>query len=220
MLLLRPAVAAVDPAFYIYDAAAPFTVTEKPFGEENGVKISVLTYPSPVTSAYPANNTVTAYLFLPNGPGPHPAMVVLHEWNAASTQGGFRLCHAIARAQVAALLVIEPFTLSRKPQTANPEDAEILSGNIPHMVAALRQAVLDARRGLDYLSHRPDIDPQRLGIAGISLGGVLSGLTAGVDPRIRVVLTLVGGADFAKGFWDGLLTRRVPGGDFAGRLHL
>ena len=208
LLLLRPALAAVDPAFYDYDAAAPFAVTEKPFGEENGVKISVLTYPSPAPSPYPADNTVTAYLFLPPGPGPHPAMVVLHEWNAGSTKGGFLLCRAIVRAQVAALLVIEPYTLSRKPQTENPEDAEILSGNVPHMVAALRQAVLDARRGLDYLAHRPDIDPQRLGIAGISLGGVLSGLTAGVDPRIKVVLTLVGGADFAKGFWDGLATRK------------
>ena len=75
------------------------------------------------------------------------------------------------------------------------------------MVSALRQAVLDARRGLDYLAKRPDIDPNRLGIAGISLGGVLSGVTAGVDPRIKTAITIVGGADFAKGFWDGLLTR-------------
>jgi hypothetical protein len=28
-----------------------------------------------------------------------------------------------------------------------------------------------------------------------------------VDSRIKVALTIVGGADFAKGFWDGLLTR-------------
>ena len=75
------------------------------------------------------------------------------------------------------------------------------------MVGALRQAVLDARRGLDYLAQRPDIDPQRLGVSGISLGGVLSGVVAGVDSRVKVVLTLVGGADFARGFWNGLLTR-------------
>ena len=135
-------------------------------------------------------------------------MVVLHEWNAGSTKGGFLLCRAIARAGVAALFVTEPFGLNRKPKIPNPEDAEILSGNVPHMVGALRQAVLDARRGLDYLAERPDIDPQRLGVSGISLGGVLSGVVAGVDPRVKVALTLVGGADFARGFWNGLLTRR------------
>lgn len=220
LLLLRPLwadapvvpktpAAAVDPAFYNYDAAAPINAVEKPFAlDATGVKVSLVTYPSVVKTPYAVNNTVTAYLFLPTGPGPHPAMVVLHEWNAGTTKGGFLLCRAIARAGVAALFVTEPFSLNRKPKTKNPEDAEILSGNVPHMVGALRQAVLDARRGLDYLAQRPDIDPQRLGVSGISLGGVLSGVVAGVDSRVKVILTLVGGADFARGFWNGLLTRR------------
>ena len=135
-------------------------------------------------------------------------MVVLHEWNASSIKGASRLCQVIASAQVAALLVVEPYSLNRKPPKESLKEPEILSGNVPNMVEALRQAVLDARRGLDYLGHRPDVDPARLGVAGISLGGVLSGVTAGADPRIKVALTLVGGADFARGFWEGLLTRR------------
>ena len=202
---------AVDPAFYDYDAAAPFPVGEKPFAVQDGVQITRLTYPSPVVSPYAVNNTVTAYFFQPPGPGPHPAMVVLHEWNAGSTVGAFKLAQALVSADVAALVVVEPYSLSRKPrgkQYDGRDDTEILSGNVPHMVGALRQAVLDSRRGLDYLARRPDIDPSRLGIAGISLGGILSGLTAGVDPRIKVVVTIVGGADFAKGFWDGIVTRR------------
>ena len=200
---------AVDPAFYDYDAAAPINAVEKPFAlDATGVKISLVTFPSVVSTPYAVNNTVTTYLFMPTGPGPHPAMVVLHEWNAGSTKGGFILCRAIAKAGVAALFVTEPYSLNRKPKTKNREDGEILSGNVPHMVGALRQAVLDARRGLDYLALRPDVDPTRLGVSGISLGGVLSGVVAGVDPRVKVILTLVGGADFARGFWNGLLTRR------------
>ncbi len=202
---------AVDPAFYDYDAAAPFPVTEKPFGVEGGIQITRLTYPSPVASPYPVNNTVTAYFFQPPGPGPHPAMVVLHEWNAGSTVGAFKLARAIVAANVAALVVVEPYSLGRKPrgpQYEGRDDTEILSGNVPHMVGALRQAVLDSRRGLDYLARRPDVDPNRLGIAGISLGGILSGLTAGVDPRIKVAITIVGGAEFARGFWNGIATRR------------
>ncbi len=197
----------VDPHFYEYDQAAPFPVTEKPFGSENGVQITQITYPSIVQTQYAVNNTVTAYLFLPPGPGPHPAMVVLHEWNPSSTRSGFLLCRAIARAQVAALMVVEPYSLNRTPMNADQGDARILSGNVPHMVGALHQAVLDARRGLDYLAHRPDVDPTRMGVAGISLGGILSGVVAGVDPRVKVVLTLVGGADFPKDLWDGPLTR-------------
>ena len=133
---------------------------------------------------------------------------MLHEWDTSTTRSGFLLCRAIARAQVAALMVVEPYSLNRTPHPNDTDETKILSGNVPHMVGALRQAILDARRGLDYLQKRPDVDPNRLGIAGISLGGILSGVTAGVDPRIKVVLTLVGGGDFAKGFWDGILTRQ------------
>ncbi|MGI4788430.1 MAG: alpha/beta hydrolase family protein [Janthinobacterium lividum] len=197
----------VDPAFYDYDQAAPFPVTEKPYGVENGVTITTVTYPSIVQTPYAVNNTVTAYLFMPPGPGPHPAMIVLHEWNAGSTRSGFLLARACTRAGVAALMVVEPYSLNRTPHPNNADDRRILSGNVPDMVAALRQAVMDARRGMDYLQKRPDIDPTRMGVSGISLGGVLSGIVAGVDPRVKVALTLVGGADFAKGFWDGLLTR-------------
>ena len=196
---------AAGTAFYAYDSQVPFPVTEKPEGTEDGVRLFTLTYPSPVLTPYAVNNTVTAHLFLPPGPGPHPAMVVLHEWNGASAAQ--KLCRLIAGAGVAALLVTEPFSLERR--AANGPG--ILSGDPPQMRDALRQAVLDARRGLDYLSRRPDMDPNRLGVGGISLGGILSGLVAGVDPRVRVVLTADGGADFARGFWNGLLTLRFRG---------
>ena len=63
---------AVDPAFYAYDQAAPFPVTEKPYGVENGVQITTITYPSLVQTPYAVNNTVTAYLFMPPGLGPAP----------------------------------------------------------------------------------------------------------------------------------------------------
>lgn len=202
---------AVDPNFYSYDATAPIGATETPLPTQAGVSVVRVTFPSPVTTPYPINNTVTGFLFLPTGPGPHPAMVVLHEWNAGSPDAGFRLCDAITRAGVAALLLEEPYSLDRRPPGVHTSDAQILSGDVPHMVAALRQAVLDARRGLDYLSGRQDIDANRLGVSGISLGGVLSGIVASVDPRVKVVVTLVGGADFARGFWNGLLTRKFRG---------
>lgn len=41
---------------------------------------------------------------------------------------------------------------------------------------------------IDYLAGRPDVDPDRIGALGVSLGGVTSILAAGKDPRIKAVI--------------------------------
>jgi dienelactone hydrolase len=41
------------------------------------------------------------------------------------------------------------------------------------------------RRALDYLAARPDVDPGRLGCAGLSGGGLRTAYLAGLDDRIR-----------------------------------
>lgn len=45
----------------------------------------------------------------------------------------------------------------------------------------------DASRAIDYLETRNDIDGQRVGMFGHSLGGTTSWSTAVIDPRVRVV---------------------------------
>lgn len=199
-----------DPAYYAYDNKTPFTATERPYKQIGDIKVTIVTYPSPVTTPFAINNTVTAYLFLPPTPGPHPAMLVMHERLPVNLGDEFTLCEAIARSQIAAFLIIQPYSVNRRPNPGVPQ-AELLSGNVTQMVGALRQCVLDSRRGIDWLSRRPDIDPARLGISGISLGAVLAPLIAGVDRRLKVMLLLDGGGEVAQIIWHSpLLTGLRP----------
>ena len=48
--------------------------------------------------------------------------------------------------------------------------------------------VIEARRALDWLSSRPEVDPKRLGMTGISGGGQVAFHAAALEPRIRAVL--------------------------------
>jgi cephalosporin-C deacetylase-like acetyl esterase len=48
-----------------------------------------------------------------------------------------------------------------------------------------RYFVWDAMRGLDYLSSRPDVDPDRLGAAGCSGGGTVTTYLAALDDRVK-----------------------------------
>ena len=46
----------------------------------------------------------------------------------------------------------------------------------------------DARAALDCLTARPEIDPVRLGVLGLSLGGCVAACLAGTDDRLRALV--------------------------------
>jgi poly(3-hydroxybutyrate) depolymerase len=46
-------------------------------------------------------------------------------------------------------------------------------------------------RLIDYLDTRADVDPQRIGIYGVSKGGIEAYLAAAVDPRIQVAVPCI-----------------------------
>jgi hypothetical protein len=199
----------VDPHFYDYDSHAHFAVTQEPFSTPyatgTGFHALRITFPSPVVTPYPVNNTVTGFLFLPDTPGPHPVMLVEHEWLPTTLQTEFHMSASLAKAGIAAFLIIQPYSYNRRPMP-RIEGVELLSGDVPQMIGALRQAILDARRALDWLGTRPDIDASRMGVAGISLGGVIAPLIAGVDHRARFLVTIVGGADVSDIVFDSPIT--------------
>ncbi|MEO7414356.1 MAG: acetylxylan esterase [Opitutaceae bacterium] len=49
----------------------------------------------------------------------------------------------------------------------------------------------DAMRLIDYLETRDDVDPKRIGLFGISKGGIETYLTAAADPRVAVAVPCI-----------------------------
>ena len=52
--------------------------------------------------------------------------------------------------------------------------------------------VYDLHRTVDYLITRPDVDRRRIGMLGISMGGIETWLAAATDERIAVAVPLIG----------------------------
>ena len=70
----------------------------------------------------------------------------------------------------------------------------------------LFDTVWDVMRLIDYLETRDDVDARRIGLTGISKGGMETYLAAAVDPRIAVAVPLIGVQSFRwaldHGAWD------------------
>ncbi len=65
----------------------------------------------------------------------------------------------------------------------------------------------DIWRTIDYLQTRPDIDGDRLGVIGFSMGGIQTWLAAAVDDRIKVAVPAISVQSFRwsleNGAWQG-----------------
>ncbi len=55
----------------------------------------------------------------------------------------------------------------------------------------LTQTIVDYRRAIDYLASRDDIDTNRVGIVGYSMGGHMTFILGAVEPRIKAVVACV-----------------------------
>jgi dienelactone hydrolase len=75
--------------------------------------------------------------------------------------------------------------------------------------SATMKGIVNHRRAVDLLRALPEVDPERIGVAGHSLGGHNALFLAAFDPRIKAVVSSCGFNSFAK----------YKGGDLTGWSH-
>ncbi len=182
--------------------AAVFRYELEPVLATSRYRVARLRFASPIVTDVPENNTVHAEYFQPIGPGPRrPAVIVLHILGADFPLSRY-MAARLADRGVAALFVKLPYYGERRPATGAPDARRFLSADIERTVTAMRQGICDVRRAAAWLASRPDVDPDRLGVSGISLGGIVSSIVAAVDPTIREGAFLLAGGDLSSILWE------------------
>ncbi|MDX1981397.1 MAG: acetylxylan esterase [Bryobacteraceae bacterium] len=139
---------------------------------------------------------ITANLYRPNAPGRYPAVLV----PSGHTQEGKPETQIVA-ANLAAkgfvALSYDPIGQGEREQTYLPQLGRPLSGGAgnEHLELGARSILIgqsvaryfifDARRAIDYLITRPDVDPDRIGVTGCSGGGAITTYVGAFDPRVK-----------------------------------
>ena len=164
---------------FSYDTSAPLDFRE--VGTETFPQATV----HDVSYASPKGGRVPAYLVVPKGTGPFAAIEFVH-WGQGNRTEFLSEALFYAKAGVLSLMIDAPY---RRPEwVSGPSFID----NPQKDFDLYTQLVIDARRGLDLLLSRPDVDPKRVAYVGHSLGATWGGALAGVDKRVNAVV-LMGG---------------------------
>lgn len=128
----------------------------------------------------------TSYLALPDTPGPHPGVVVVHE--AFGLNDNIRdICQRFA-AEGYAALGVDLFEGRNRALCMARMFAGALAGNLDHYgVPALKAA-------LRQLADHPDVDGARIGAIGFCLGGSIVLTWACTDNRLTAIAPFYGSA--------------------------
>jgi dienelactone hydrolase len=149
--------------------------------------------------------TVRAFLTRPaEGGGRHPAILYAHSHGGRHEIGASELMDGrsyllspfgplLARAGYVALCMDMPTFGDR----SGTEESAAAKAHIWYGTSLIGQMVSEEAAALTWLASRDDVDPERIGAFGISLGSTLSYWLAALDPRIRAVAHLCCYADYA-----------------------
>lgn len=139
---------------------------------------------------------VTANVYRPTQPGPHPAVLL----SAGHTITGKTENHRIAAVLAAKgfiAMTYDPIGLGERVQAFDRQLGRGMAGCCAneHLQAGAqslligqsvaRYFVWDAMRALDYLESQPDVDATRIGAAGCSGGGCVTTYIAALDDRVK-----------------------------------
>jgi len=190
-----PIVAQVAPELlqhWKYDQTLPPNVKHNAVQARKGVRIQDITYESPVgdrgKAVGPNGGKVSAYVVVPEGKGPFPAVIYAH-WCMPGSEKKDRtefLDEAVVLAQ-AGLVSLLPDHVMVQPGFV--EDQTPFNEN---QIAVMVQQVVNLRRGVDLLLARPDIDPKRLAYVGHSCDAGAGGFLSGVDKRFKAFVLMAG----------------------------
>jgi carboxymethylenebutenolidase len=128
----------------------------------------------------------SAYLALPEGAGPHPGLVVIHEVFGLNDQIK-AVCRRFAEQGYAALGV-DLFAGRSRVLCIARMFIGAMAGNLRHV------GVADLNAALGQLGSRPEVDAARLGAVGFCLGGTLVLTWACTERRLKAIAPYYGSA--------------------------
>ena len=167
-----------------YDPDAPLDIQEERRWHESRATWIDFTYASPKGGRVPAR------LVIPDGKGPFPGIIIQHG-GPGTLEDVVDFARAFARYGAVSIMITSPY---RRP--GGWELTQYMGNTWPIFnyrdVEIKIQLINDLQRAVDILQERPEVDPDRMAFFGLSWGGSMGGLFAGIETRLKAYVLVVG----------------------------
>lgn len=173
--------------YYDYDQDLPLQDSLYPVTDTTGDKLYYLTYRS-VHDAL-----VTGLLTLPvKGKSPYPVIILMHGLGDRKTVDYIEFGNKCLLEAGYAVLRLD--ISNHGDRFRHDYDFDPTTGYRYWTRDIITQTVLDLRRAVDFIQTCDELDHERIGYLGVSLGGMIGTIFCGIEERIKVpVIALAGG---------------------------
>ena len=171
--------------YYEYDKSLPLNIHEEIVENKSGYVIIKVYFDSV------NNERVPGLLVLPKRKEKVPCIVFLHGYGGSKDD--IREAAELIAGEGYAIMAIDAEYHGERKENGK----ELYSIDISDSVRGIIQTVIDLRRAVDYLETRPEIDIERIGYVGGSMGGILGAIFIGVEPRIKAAALIVAGGNMS-----------------------
>ncbi|HLY07929.1 MAG TPA: prolyl oligopeptidase family serine peptidase [Planctomycetota bacterium] len=144
------------------------------------------------------NHHVTGNLYIPEGKGPFPGILVPcgHSDKGKAEEAYQRISLLLVKNGFV-VLCYDPIGQGERMQLLTAQGVPAIKGNTTeHTMAGIGALLVgwscasfriwDGIRSIDYLASRPEVDPKKLGCTGNSGGGTMTAYLMAIDDRIAV----------------------------------
>jgi cephalosporin-C deacetylase-like acetyl esterase len=165
-----------------YDRQLPPVMEERAVEKRNHAEVHDISYFSP------NDGQIRAYLVRPTGTGYFAGIVFVHP-GPGDRSSFLEEAAELANKGAVSLLINAPWAYPDFGEQAMNMTAE-------DMRNMFVQTAKDIRRSVDLLQSRPEVDVNRIGYVGHSLGALFGGVLSGAEKRIKALVLMAGTGSF------------------------
>jgi dienelactone hydrolase len=155
-------------------------------------------FPVARPTRYEENNVAYGEYYQPRQGSNWPLAILVHGWGDRSILPCKLLAKDLAKNGIASFILYLVFHQRRMPY--------VIQERLPNLTPdewweGYQTSVIDIRQTIDWAEKNKDINKNKIAVIGISLGGIISAISMGVDDRIGAGVILVAGGNYEGKAW-------------------